>query len=461
MPEPAPTTAPATTASPTATASRNAPTPATPAVPRVPPGPRHGSWLHGLAFAADRRAVTRRMRRRYGPAFTLRLPAWGPTAFLTEPALVKQLFTTSPELIGNMDPNLGRVLGPASFFNLDGDAHKRQRKLLLPPFHGRRVQSYAGIIEEETRRETASWPENEAFPTLEPMMHITLNVILRAVFGAQGEEFEELRRLLPPMVTLGSRLTTLPGPELDLGRLSPWGRFRGYRRTFDAIVDRLIAAAHADPHLDQRNDILALMLQARYDDGSAMDARAVADQLLTLLSAGHETTATTLAWAVERLRRHPLVLARLAAEAQGQEATLRKAAILEVQRTRPVIDITGRRVTGESVALGPWVLPRGHSIMVSISLIHDDDSVFPNAAAFDPDRFVGVNPDTYSWVPFGGGTRRCIGAAFAALEMDVVLRTVLRDFEVLSTGEPDERWRSRGVAWAPAGGGVARVRRRR
>jgi cytochrome P450 family 138 len=426
----------------------------------VPPGPRHGSRLHGLAFAANRRRVTQRMRRRYGPTFTLRLPAWGPTVFLSEPALVKQLFTTSPDLIGNMEPNLGRVLGPTSFFNLDREDHKRQRKLLLPPFHGRRVLSYEGIIEEETQRETAGWPENRPFPTLEPMMRITLNAILRAVFGAQGEEFETLRELLPPMVTLGSRLTIMPGPELDLGRFSPWGRFRIYRSRFDEIVDRLIARAQADPDLDQRNDILALMLQARYDDGAAMTPRAVADQLLTLLAAGHETTATTLAWAFERISRHPNVLSRLVAEVAEDGSELRKATIVEVQRARPVVDLTGRKVRGESVALGPWVLPRGYSIMVSISLVHDDDSVFPNAAVFDPDRFLGVNPDTYSWVPFGGGTRRCIGAAFAAMEMDVVLRTLLREFEIATTDEPDERWHSRGVAWAPGRGGLAVVRRR-
>ena len=428
--------------------------------PHIPPGPRHGSRLNGFAFAVNRRRVTQRMHGRYGPTFTLRLPAWGEAVFLSEPALVKQLFTASPELIGNMEPNLGRVLGPSSFFNLDGEAHKRQRKLLLPPFHGRRVLSYEGIIEEETRREAAGWPEGESFPTLESMMRITLNAILRAVFGAQGEELEALRVLLPPMVTLGSRLTMMPGPELDLGRFSPWGRFRRYRREFDSIVDRLIATAQADPDLDERNDILSLMLQARYDDGEAMPVRAVADQLLTLLAAGHETTATTLAWAIERIRRHPRILAGLVAEADEGGSQLRKATVTEVQRTRPVIDLTGRKVKGESIALGPWVLPRGFTVMVSISLIHDDDSVFPNAAVFDPDRFVGVNPDTYSWVPFGGGTRRCIGAAFAAMEMDVVLRTLLCDFELAPTDEPDEPWHSRGVAWAPARGGVAVVRRR-
>ena len=435
----------------------DAPAPAAGPALRIPPGPSHRNRLHGLAFAVNRRRVAQRMRRRYGPTFTLRLPAWGRTVFVSEPALVKQLFTSSPELIGSMEPNLGRVLGESSFFNLDGEEHRRQRKLLVPPFHGRRVQSYEGIIEEETRRETAGWPEGEPFATQESMMRITLNAILRAVFGAQGEEFESLRVLLPTMVTLGSRLTLMPGADIDLGWFSPRGRFRAYRREFDAIVDRLIAAARADPNLDQRNDILALMLQARYDDGAAMDDRAVADQLLTLLAAGHETTATTLAWAVERLRRHPEILARLVAEADEGGSQLRRATITEVQRTRPVIDLTGRRVKGESLTLGDWVLPHGFTVMVSIGLIHEDDAVFPNAATFDPDRFVGVNPDTYSWVPFGGGTRRCIGAAFAAMEMDVVLRTLLRDFELAATREPDEGWHSRGVAW----GGLAVVRRRK
>lgn len=408
----------------------------------------------------NRRTTVERMRGRYGKTFTLHLPLFGPSVFISEPALVKQLFTSGPDLIGNLEPNLGRVLGRSSFFNLDGEAHKRQRRLLLPPFHGRRVQSYEGIIEEETRRESATWPEGAPFQTLAPMMRITLNAILRAVFGAEGAEFESLRTLLPPMVELGSKLTVLPARPLDFGRRSPWGRFRAYRREFDRIVDVLIDKALADPALDRRNDVLSLMLQARYDDGAAMPRRDVADQLATLLAAGHETTATTLAWAVERLRRHPETLARLAAEAQEGGSQLRRATITEVQRVRPVIDLTGRLVKADSLTLGDWAVPRGYKVLVSISLIHNDDSVFPNAAVFDPDRFVGVNPDTYSWVPFGGGTRRCIGAAFAMMEMDVVLRTLLREFELAATAEPGEPWHSRGVAWAPARGGVAVVHRR-
>ncbi|HEV2638703.1 MAG TPA: cytochrome P450 [Actinocrinis sp.] len=429
--------------------------------PTIPPGPGLTSRLHGISFAFNRRKTMARMHQKYGSAFTLRLPLYGQTVFISDPALVKQLFTSGPDLIGNIEPNLGKVLGRGSFFNLDGAAHRRQRKLLLPPFHGRRVLTYESIIEEETLRECANWPENERFETLAPMMRLTLNAILRAVFGAEGEQFETLRDLLPPMIELGSKLVALPGPQVDLGRWSPWGRYHAYRRRFDEVVDTLISKALADPGLDERNDVLSLMLQARYDDGSAMPRSDVADQLVTLLAAGHETTATTLSWAVERLRRHPQLLARLVAEADAGGSELRRATMLEVQRCRPVIDLTARKVKAPSLPLGRWSLPRDYNVLVAITLVHGDDAVFPDAAAFDPDRFVGVNPDTYSWVPFGGGTRRCIGAAFAAMEMDVVLRTLLREFDFAGTDEPAEDWHSRGVAYAPSEGGVAVVRRRR
>jgi cytochrome P450 family 138 len=428
---------------------------------RVPAGPRLPRQLQGLAFLVSRRAAMRRLRRRYGPVFSIDVPVFGRAVVISDPALVRQVFLASTEVVGNAERNLGRVLGPGSLFSLDGDAHHRQRKLLVPPFHGKRMQSYEAIIEEETLRETASWPEGTPLPVLPSMMRITLNAILRAVFGAEGAEFEALRRLMPPFVTLGSRLAVLPMPTADLGRWSPWGRFNAYRREFDAIIDRLIAKALADPGLAERTDVLSIMLQARYDDGEPMTSSDIADQLVTLLAAGHETTATTLAWATERLRRHPAILSRLVAEADAGGGELRQATILEVQRVRPVIDVTARRVKAESVRLGDWELPRGQTILIGIGLVHADDAVFPDAAVFSPDRFVGVKPDRYAWVPFGGGFRRCLGAAFADMELNVVLRTMLREFELTATDEPDERWHSRGVAYAPAKGGRAVVYRRR
>ncbi|HEY3732626.1 MAG TPA: cytochrome P450 [Streptosporangiaceae bacterium] len=428
---------------------------------RIPPGPRLPRPLQGLAFLASRRKTLQLLRHRYGPAFSMDIPVFGRVVAISDPALVKQLFLTSPDVAGNIEANLGRVLGRASLFNLEGAAHHRQRKLLVPPFHGKAMQSYEAIIEEETRREAASWPQGVPFETLAPMMRITLNAILRAVFGAEGDEFEALRELMPPWVALGSRLAVLPLPRTDQWRWTPWGRFTARRRDFDAIIDRLIARALADPALAERGDVLSVMLQARYDDGERMTNREIADQLVTLLAAGHETTATTLAWAVERLRRHPSVLSRLAEEADSGGSELRQATITEIQRVRPVIDITARRVKAESLRLGEWVIPRGYTVVIGIGLVHADDAVFPDAATFCPDRFVGVKPGLYEWVPFGGGSRRCLGAAFANMEMNVVLRTLLREFELSSTAEPGERWHSRGVAYAPAKGGLAVVRRRR
>src|SRR5579864_235407 len=426
----------------------------------LPDGPSLPRFVQGGIVIAAPLWMMRRLRDRYGSAFKINVPIFGDAVVISDPAEVKQLFMTSPEIADILDINLGLVLGPNSFFAISGDAHRKQRKLLAPPFHGRRLRAYEAIIEQEAVREMAAWPEGREFATLGPMMRITLNAILRAVFGADGGDLAELRRLLPAMVKLGSRLVVLPIPRTDLGRWSPWGRAHAYRREYDAIIDRLIVAARQDPRLDERDDVLALMLQSRYDDGSAMSRDEISDQLLTLLTAGHETTSTTLAWAVERLRRHPAVLRRLADEADAGGSQLREATILEIQRVRPVIDGTIRKVRAPGLRLGRWTLPEGQVVLVSIYLIHRDEALFPDPLRFDPDRFAGSRPDTYEWIPFGGGVRRCIGAAFAHMEMNVVLRTLLRDFTLEPTSDRGERWHSRGVAYCPAQGGRAVVHRR-
>jgi cytochrome P450 family 138 len=427
---------------------------------RLPPGPPHPRFVQGIyALTAPYRGV-RGMRARYGDAFTVNVPIIGRAVMISDPVEVRQLFRASPDVVENLEQNLGRVLGPRSLFALTGDEHRKQRKLLVPPFHGRRLAAYARIVEEETARETASWPEGVPFGCIQPMMRITINVILRAVFGAEGEDLAELRERLPAGVALGARLAVMPVPDIGLGAWSPWGRLRAMRRTYNAIIDRLVAKAEGDPRLGERDDILAMMVQARYDDGTRMTNAEIADELLTLLTAGHETTATTLAWAVERLRRHPDVLRDLAAEADGDGSALREAVITEVQRTRPVIDMVGRQVLAESYELGRWTLPRGTTVLVSIALIHENETLFPDPFSFRPARFLDTRPDLQSWIPFGGGTRRCIGAAFANMEMHAALRTMLRSFTLEPTTEPNERWRSRGIASAPAKGGVAVVYRR-
>jgi cytochrome P450 len=426
----------------------------------LPGGPTTPRLLQSAELLVDRTRTMRRLRARYGSAFMVQMPVFGRTLVLSDPHEVKQLFQTSPELADTIDANLGSVLGPGSMFAIEGQEHRRQRKLLTPPFHGRRLKVYEELIEREAVHEMASWPEGREFPTMDSMMRITLNVILKAVFGADGAELDELRDLLPRIVTLGSKLAVMPVPRNLPTRYAPWTRFRAQRAEYDAIVDRLIDQALGDPDLDGRQDVLAMMLQARYDDGTAMSRSDVADQLLTMLSAGHETTATTLAWTVERLRRHPDVLRRLVEEGDAGGSELREAALIEIQRVRPVIDLTARQVRADSLTLGRWTLPRGQTVLVSIALMHDAEELFPNAATFDPDRFVGARPDTYGWIPFGGGVRRCIGAAFATMELNVVLRTLLRDFTLVPTDEPDERWHSRGVAIAPGRKGLAVVHRR-
>lgn len=433
----------------------------------LPPGPTRSGALQAVGFVLARRRVVGRLTRKYGEAFTLKLPVFGPTVVVTDPQLAKQLFAANTDDVGNIQPNLSRILGPGSVFALDRADHKRRRRLLTPPFHGKSIRNYEKIFEEETLRESANWPLGQEFPTLEPMMRITLNAILRAVFGADGAHLDELREIIPPWVTLGSRCATLPTPKRDYGRWHPWGRLAEYRRRYDSVVGRLIEDVAADPHLADRDDILALLLRSTYEDGTAMSHTDIADELLTLLAAGHETTASTLAWVFERISRHPEVLAELVAEADGDgasEATgnvqaneYRQAVILETQRARTVIDFAGRHVYAPTFELGKWIVPQGYSIIVSLSQLHVLE--FDDPQRFDPGRFVGNRPPL-AWVPYGGGTRRCVGAVFANVEMDVVLRTVLRHFTIATTSAPGEKVHSRGVAFTPKRGGRVVLARR-
>ncbi|WP_293234186.1 cytochrome P450 [Mycolicibacterium sp.] len=425
--------------------------PAGPAIPRI---------LQGALAIADRRLALKIVRRRYGSAFSLRLPIFGHLVVLSDPSQIRQLLRAGVEVADTTDTNLGRVMGPNSLFALSGERHRAQRKLLTPPFHGRRLTAHEAIVEKEAVDEFAAWPHDRPFATMPSMMRITLNVMLRAVFGAEGHELERLRTLMPPAIELGSMLALVPVPQWDWGRWSPWGRLYAYRREYDVIVDQLIRTASADPALDVRDDVLALMVQSRYDDGSTMTRDEIADQLMTLLSAGHETTATTLAWVVERLQRHPRLLERLVADLDDGSDELLNAVIYETQRTRPVIDVTFRQVKAPTLDIGPWTLPRGQTVVASIGLLHADEAVFPDAHRFDPDRFIGQGPNPSEWIPYGGGVRRCIGAAFAAMEMRVVLRTLLRDYTISPSNARDERSRSRGVAIAPARGGRVRIQPR-
>ena len=447
------------------TTVRESQAPETSRVNGLPPGPRGPMLLHSLVGALgalffDER-VTWLGRRFQGDMCTVRILGLGNAVIVSDPALVKQVFAADQDTLyaGEQSP-LRAVLGPNSLLAIDGEEHARQRKIVMPPFHGERMREYEGIIEEEAIREIDSWPRDEEIRTLEPMMRITLNSILRSVFGAEGQRLETLRKVMPAMVKLGSRLVGLTFLHRDLGPRSPWGRFQRMRRLCEEEIGELIEETRRDPRLGERGDVLALLAQATHEDGSSMTNSEIYDQLGTLLVAGHETTATTLSWAVERIRRHPDLLGCLVAEVDEGGRELREATIREVQRTRPVIFGVGR-YTMKPFELGDYVIPAGNVIALAGITMHHDQRLFPNPRRFDPDRFLGERPNPNAFIPFGGGRRRCVGAAFAQMEMDIVLRTLLQRVELQPTSERRERWRFRGVAYAPAKGGLAVVRPRR
>jgi cytochrome P450 len=430
---------------------------------RLPPGPRIPKPIQAIAFLALNHGMYAALGRRYGsPVISVNLPSMGHAVVINDPVLAKEVLNTSTDLLeraASGSGSLGDGFGSGSMFSLAGDELLARRKLVLPLFHGKRMRSYEHVIEEEVMREIATWPEDREFETLPSMTKITLGAILRAVFGAEGAALDELRDLVPPMAGLaGLYLAVPPSLRRDLGPWSPAGRYLRYRRRFDAVIDSLIADARADPALKDSSNVLALLVQARYEDGEPIPDRHIADEMLTLLVSGHETTAGSLAWAVERLTRHPQLLLRLTEEVDAGGSELRQATVSEVQRTRPVLDATVRSTKGR-IRLGDWVIPENTKLILSIRLIQESEESFPDAASFNPDRFVGA-PKPAAWIPFGGGVNRCVGAAFATMETDIALRTLLRELRFAPTDAPDERRRWRGVATVPARGARAVVYRR-
>lgn len=429
---------------------------------RMPKGPRTPRIVNGLGFLFGRNHFLRLLQRRYGDVFTVPVSAFGDIVVVNDPALVKKIFTAKPNQLHAGKNPLGEVLGTGSLFSMDGDEHLKERRMLLPPLHGDRMRAYYGLVEEEAVAAMDQWPEGIEFPTIETFNRITLRIILRAVFGAEDQQLAQLERMMPEFTKVGQRLVTAPALRKPMGRRSPGARYAALHAEYLEAVSELVEAHLADPDRAERTDILALMLAAiEADPDREIDRAAIADELLTLLVAGHETTASSLAWTVERLRRNPSVLRRLGREAAEGGSELRTATILEVHRVRPVIGSPGRLVM-EPFELGPYVLAPGSTIMPSASLMHADDRYHERAAEFDPDRYMdGAKPDTYAWIPFGGGVRRCVGAAFATMEMDIVLRVMLERFELAPTTAKPEAQIFKGVAFGPSKGGRASVRRRR
>jgi cytochrome P450 len=427
----------------------------------IPPGPTMPTSLQTLGVLTRQRPFLERCRRRYGSMFSVRMHGLGTLVVVSDPALIKHTFTADAKVLhaGSQSP-LRKVLGNHSLLGIDEDYHLEQRRLLLPPFKGQRMKMYESLIERIAIEEIERWPVGTPFETAQSFQRITLRAILQAVFGATGRQLHELEELLPPWTEQGQALSRFPQIQKDLGPWSPWGRFLRLRARVDAILDDLIGDAKRDPDLTERTDVLALMVQARREDGTELSNAEIRDQLVTMLAAGHETTAHTLSWAIERLTRNPEALARLVAEVDaGEGKAYRDATIREVQRMRPVISFAGR-FTRQPFEVGGYRLPKGVLIGLSAGLTHFDPQLFPEPDRFSPERFYDKLPETYSWIPFGGGIRRCIGATFAHMELDVVLRVMLQRMELQPTTAPDEAWKFKGVAWSPGSGGRVTVARR-
>ena len=404
-------------------------------------------------------------RRRYGDTFSMQLPGQGPIITTSEPELVREIFHASSEThhAGRANEPLRPIVGTGSLLLLDGEPHLRERRLLLPPFHGARMHEYGAIMRDVTVEQMSREPVGKPVAIHGPMQAITLEVILRTVFGADsGRELDELSRSVIELTTSFTPLTMVPAFQRDLGPRSPWGRFLAARAATDARLYELIAARRREAHR-ARIDILSLMLAARYEDGTAMSDRALRDELVTLLAAGHETSATVLPWVFHFLTANLDVQARVHAELDrvcggpnvDPEASnglvYLDAVVKEAMRLRPVIAAVGRVVSTDTT-LGRYRAARGTLVAPSIYLTHTNAAVWPDPYAFRPERFIDtkINPNHY--LPFGGGVRRCIGMAFALFEMRMILAATLARFGVVKARGHVVRAERRNVTIAPSGG---------
>jgi cytochrome P450 len=413
--------------------------------PELPPGPDWSVIRSTRRWWRRPLQTLEECQARYGDVFTYRIAHEGTWVFLSDPEAIKQVFTGDPRLLhaGEANTVLLPVLGEHSVLLLDEPAHMKERKLMLPPFHGKRMQAYREVMAEVAVAEIERWPAEAPVRMRPRMQAMTLEIILRAVFGVdEGERLtrlrDELRRTL--------NLISSPRRALFLVMLGPERirRFPPFQRNIER-VDRLlfeeIRARRGASDLAERDDILSLLLQAEHEDGRAMSDRELRDELMTLLVAGHETTATGLSWAVELLARHPAELDRLEAEvATGGDEYL-DAVIKETLRLRPVIALVLRKLV-EPMEIGGRLLPAGVSVAPSIYLVHRRADVYPEPARFRPERFIEQPAGTYTWIPFGGGVRRCLGASFAEFEMAVVLRELVARRRLRPVGDPEHSVRS-------------------
>ncbi len=426
--------------------------------PAVPPAVQTVSWLFRPIEFMDR------CRRRHGDAFSVKFVGFQtPMVMVSDPDAIAALYKSRESgLPPGRTVALQPVMGPRSVLLLEGQEHLARRKLMVPAFHGERMRAFGPLVEEIVTGEIDGWPLEEPFAIHPRMRAVTLEVILRAVFGVSDEaRLERLRTLLSGLL----RESSSPALQLRvliarrLGRSGPLDDIRRTNDEVDEVLAAEIADRRADPGLEERSDILSQLMTSRFEDGSAMDDGELRDQLMTLLLAGHETTATALAWTFDLLLRNPAVLARLREELGADSDEYLRAVISESLRLRPVIPLAGRRLHSELPVNG-YTLPAGTDVTPAIWLTHTRADVYPDPLAFRPDRFLDNPPKTYGWIPFGGGVRRCLGAAFAEFEMRVVLREVVGRCALRLARRGPERIARRNITFSPRHGTPVVVTRR-
>ena len=431
----------------------------------LPPGPRLPQWVQLIVFMRYWAQFVTACRRRYGKVFTIRAAMAPPMVYVSDPAEIKKVFAGDPSIFhaGEANAMLGGLLGDTSVLVIDDDVHRERRRLMLPPFHRDAVARQAGLMAEIAATNIAGWSVGRPFAVAPKMSEITLEVILRTVIGASDPaRLAALRAVMPKLLNVGLWASfAIARPELQRRRL--WRALRDRMQEADRLLYAEIAERRADPNLAERTDVLAMLVRATEEDGRALSDRELRDQLMTLLVAGHDTTATGLSWTLERLTRHPTSLDKAVQAADAEDSAgdeYLDAVAKETLRIRPVVFDVGRALK-EPVELAGYQLPAGVMVVPAIGLVHSDSQVYPDAERFDPDRMVGANLSPTTWFPFGGGNRRCLGATFAMVEMRVVLREILRRVELATTTAPSETQRVKHVIMVPRNGGRIRVRAHR
>jgi cytochrome P450 len=430
--------------------------------PGAPPGPPLPRLLQTLGFLAAGTGFLRATHRRYGDVVwfsTLFDPGF---AMVFDPKLVKDVFKAPPERLraGEANAPLSMVLGPRSVLVLDGAEHIRHRRLMLPPFHGKRLAVHERVMAEAADRSIDSWPVGTEFALLPHMYVLTLDVIATAVFGIEEDDRrEELKRRIRTFLETAGRPLRVILLLLSRGRMRDeqgMRQFEERRRLMYELILEEIEQRRRAPDLEKRDDALSLLLLARDEDGTGLSDAEVRDELVTLLVAGHETTAAGLAWTLDLVHRSPRVLERSRAAVADGDTDYLDAVVKESLRIRTVVPGIGRVVRGGPFELGGHTIPEGIEINPSIRTIHKRADSYPEPNEFRPERFLGDDaPDTYTWIPFGGSTRRCLGASFAQLEMRTVLARVLERTELAPAGRRAERAVRRGVTMVPRHGARA------